>query len=71
MSDLDELMTRNPLELSSDDIAKIVEHHRNQRARRAAGEKPVKSNSSHIDISSITQKLVSEARPKLNIERKI
>ena len=71
MSDLDELMTRDPLSLSSADIDKIVEHHRNQRARRAAGEKVTKPKGPSVDISSITKKLVADAKPEVKITRRI
>lgn len=42
MTELDELMSRDPLELSEQDIEKIVTYHRHQRARKASGEKPTK-----------------------------
>ena len=36
-SELDELMSRDPLELSAQDIDKIIAYQRNQRARKEAG----------------------------------
>lgn len=38
-SELDELISRDPLELSAQDIDKIIAYQRQQRARREAGEK--------------------------------
>jgi len=42
MTDLDELMSRDPLDLSDQDIEAIIAWHRNQRARKASGEKVTK-----------------------------
>lgn len=70
MSDLDELMSRDPLELSSQDIDSIIDYHRKQRARRAAGEKVAKPKSTGIDISALTNKLVSAAKPEVQITRR-
>lgn len=54
MTELDELMSRDPLELSEQDIEKIVTYHRHQRARKASGEKPTKPT---VDLSGILNKL--------------
>ena len=70
MSDLDELMSRDPLDLSAQDIDKIIDYHRTQRARRASGEKPSKPASASIDISAITQKLVQATKPAVTIARR-
>lgn len=71
MSDLDELMSRDPLELSEIDLKQIIEYHRNLRARRAAGEKFTKPKPAGIDISSVTDKLLADRKPVVKIERKI
>lgn len=71
MSDLDELMSRDPLDLSDADLKQIIEYHRNQRARRAAGEKFTKPKPAGVDISAITAKLISDHKPVVKIERKI
>lgn len=65
MSDLDELMTKDPLDLSDQDIEAIIAHHRNIRAKRASGEKPTKSK---IDISSILNKV--KPKEEVKIERR-
>jgi hypothetical protein len=71
-NDLDELMARDPLTLSAQDIDAIIDYHRKQRARRASGEKPTKPTASAgIDISSITQKLVKAAKPAGNFVRRV
>ena len=70
-NDLDELMSRDPLSLSAQDIDSIIAYHRTQRARKAAGEKPTKPASASIDISEITKKLVKEAKPTLKMDRRI
>ena len=71
MVDLDELMSRDPLDLSSQDIDQIIQYHRNQRSRRASGEKFTKPKAVGIDISAITNKLVSEAKPVVKPDRRI
>ena len=71
-SDLDELMARDPLSLSDQDIAAIIDYHRKPRARRASGEKPTKPTASaSVDISHITQKLVQTAKPVVKITRRV
>ena len=42
-SELDELMSRDPLELSAQDIDKIIQYQRAQRARRESGKSKGKS----------------------------
>lgn len=65
-SDLDELMSRDPMDLSSADIDKIIEFHRKARTRRASGEKPAKpAAAAGLDISAITNKLIGTAAPKI------
>lgn len=71
MNTIDELMARDPLDLTKSDIDAIIAYHRNQRARRAAGEKPTKPASATVDISSITDKLVKDAKPVVKIDRRI
>jgi hypothetical protein len=71
MSDLDELMSRDPIDLSAQDIDAIIAFHRAQRARKASGEKPAKTASASVDISSITKKLINESKPKVVCDRRI
>lgn len=60
--DLDELMSRDPTQLSKIDIDQIIAYHRKQRARRAAGEKPSRDTAGpKIDLS----KIVSGLKPKV------
>ncbi len=70
MSELDELMSRDPLDLSSADIDAIIAYHRKARARRAAGEKPTKPKGPTVDITSVANKLIG-ATPVVRITRKI
>lgn len=70
-NDLDDLMSRDPLDLSSQDIDTIIAYHRNQRSRRASGEKFVKPKSVGLDISAITTKLVQSAKPTVKPDRRI
>jgi hypothetical protein len=68
MNDLDELMSRDPMDLSAQDIDSIVLYHRRQRARRAAGEKTTKPK---VDISGIMGTLKSAVAPAVKITRRI
>lgn len=52
--DLDELMDRDPIRLSEQDISAIVAYHRKQRARRASGEKPSRDTAGpKVDLSKL------------------
>ena len=70
MNDLDELMSRDPLNLSKTDIEAIIDYHRKQRARRAAGEKPTKPSAATADISSVMDKLIKSSKPKPTLTRR-
>lgn len=65
-SDLDELMDRDPLDLSDSDLDKIIDFHRKQRSRRASGEKPAKPSAPTVDISHIINKKVAESTPTIS-----
>lgn len=64
-SDLDDLMARDPLDLSDADIDAIVAHHRNIRAKKASGEKSADAPKPKIDLSSILNKVVTKDAPKI------
>jgi hypothetical protein len=53
MSRMDEINAKSAEQLTPDDITTVITFHRQQRARRAAGEKAPKPSSSPIDISAI------------------
>ncbi len=53
-SELDELMARDPLELSAQDIDSIIAYHRDLRAKKAAGEvKSSRKRGGTVDGSGI------------------
>lgn len=52
-SELDELMSRDPLELSAQDIDKIIAYQRQQRARREAGGGRAKKAKAEVQTSGI------------------
>lgn len=55
-SELDELMSRDPLKLSSQDIDKIIQYQRAQRARRESGKGKAKaqlSDGAGIDLAAM------------------
>src|ERR1700723_2657176 len=65
-SELDELMSRDPLLLSAQDIDKIIQYQRAQRARREAGKgkagtKAQLSDGSGIDLAAMIR---GDAIPK-------
>jgi hypothetical protein len=63
-SELDELMSRDPLKLSSQDIDAIIQYQRAQRARRESGKgkKPALSDGAGIDLAAMMR---GEAIPKV------
>jgi len=67
-NDLDELMSRDPLELSSQDIDAIIDFHRKARARRASGEKVTKPK---IDVQEILSKTMAKPVDANPIKRRI
>lgn len=60
MTDIDELMSRDPTDLSAQDIDTIIAYHRTQRQRKASGEKTTKPK---IDISEVMQKFTASSKP--------
>jgi hypothetical protein len=71
MSDLDELMSRDPLDLSSADLDAIIDYHRKQRERRAAGEKPTKPTGPKSDLSLVMKSRIAAAKPEVKILRRL
>lgn len=57
MSDLDNLMNLDPCDMTSEDIAAVVNHHRKQRQLIAQGVKPKKDTGPKTDISAIMNRL--------------
>lgn len=52
-SELDELMARDPLDLSATDIDSIIAYHRDLRAKKAAGEFKTKRGKAATEESGI------------------
>lgn len=71
MTDLDELMARDPLELSEQDIDAIIEYHRKQRARKASGEKVTKPAQNLDFILNKLQISKPDTAPQPTIRRRI
>ena len=70
--DLDELMDRDPLSLSSQDISTIITYHRKQRARRAAGEKPSRDTAGpKVDLAKIMGSLIKSKADVPVIKRRV
>lgn len=70
-SDLDELMGRDPLGLSKQDLAQIVAYQRKQRARRASGEKPEKPEGPKISLADLIGKLSAKAPETPPMKRRV
>lgn len=66
-SELDELMSRDPLELSAQDIDKIIAMQRQARARREGGKKATKAEAmqaaSGIDLVALVTGTAKPAEP--------
>jgi len=63
MSDIDELMDRNALEMAPRDIDRIIQLNREAREARAKGIKPVKTSGPKIDLSTLVKALVKDKKP--------
>ena len=65
MTDLDELMSRDPLELSSQDIDEIIAYQRKMRAQREGGVKVKKgaSDTPKIKLDLAALGLVKKEEP--------
>jgi len=70
-NDLDELMSRDPSDLSSADLDSIIDYHRKQRERRAAGEKPTKPIGPKSDLSLVMEPRLKLTRPQMKILRRL
>jgi hypothetical protein len=60
MQRVDEINSKTPDQLTAGDIDTIIAYHRNQRARRAAGEKPIRPK---VDLEAILGK-IAPPKPK-------
>jgi Holliday junction resolvase len=63
MTDLDELMRRDPLELSAQDIDEIIAYHRKYRGKKALGEKIEKREIDLTALLGIQTKTVIDDKP--------
>lgn len=69
MSELEDLMNLDPLELSSQDIDKIIMYQRKARQNFKAGIKP-KREKAGIDLSSVIASLAPTKAPDLTKRRR-
>ena len=63
MQRVDEINTKLPAELTAPDIDTIIAYHRQQRARRAAGEKPTRPK---VDLEALLG-MAAPPKPKPSI----
>lgn len=74
MNDIDTLMTRideinaKQPPYSAEDISTVIAYHRNQRARRASGEKPTKPQ---VDLNAILGQITTKTTPSAFKGRKL
>jgi hypothetical protein len=57
-NEIDELMDRDPLELTKDDIANIVKYHRSVRHQIESGHKPKKDTGPKLSLDSVLKNLI-------------
>jgi len=69
-NELDELMDRDPLELTREDIDKIIAHHRKNRGLVEAGKRPSKERGPAPSLDGVLKNLTA-GLPKAGIARKI
>lgn len=70
MNTIDELMSRNPLELTAKDIDDIIAHHREHRANLQSGFKPAKEKGPKVEFKLADLGLV-KPKPTAEIKRRI
>lgn len=74
-NELDALMDIDPLELSDQDLDKIIAYQRKARANREAGIKPKKESGPKIDLATLMStrgvELETETKPKPTGVRRI
>lgn len=72
-NELDELMDKDPLELSAEDLDKHIAFQRKQRGLFEAGVKPKKEKAGSVDISGMMAELIGQAKesqPQETIKRR-
>jgi len=63
MTDLDELMSRDPLSLSAQDIDEIIAYQRKARAQRESGARPAKADGPAKKIDLLSLGLIKKPEP--------
>lgn len=67
--DIDVLMSKDPLSLTTTDIDDIIKYHRLQRQRRASGEKPIKDTAGpKVDLTTIMSAILPA---KAEVKRRV
>jgi hypothetical protein len=67
---IDELMSLDPLSLTSENIDQIITHHRRARANAASGKKAQRETGPKIDIAGVMAGLTGEAPKPAAIVRR-
>ena len=65
MNDLDELMSKDPLSLSDQDIDSIIAYQRRHRANVEGGGKVRKDKGPGVSLGNLVQGLVGKVEPKV------
>lgn len=68
-NDINELMSRDPCDLSAQDIDEIIAYHRRARAKRASGEKTTTPHAK-VDLSSLLKISAPPAPASAPIKRR-
>lgn len=58
-SEIDELMDKDPMQLSKQDLDAIIAYHRKAQANFVSGVKPKKEKGPSVDLSGVVQSLTN------------
>ena len=70
MSEIDELMDKDPLQLTDQDLTQIIAYQRKMRQAWESGVKPKKEEGPKVDLSSVMKKLIPAKPPEQQIKRR-
>ncbi|MDR3572246.1 MAG: hypothetical protein P4L50_00155 [Anaerolineaceae bacterium] len=70
MSYIQEINSKSADEVTDEDIDKLIEFHRRQRARRASGEKVPVSGGPKLDLNSLLGATVTKPAPAQSFTRR-
>ena len=69
--EVDDLMALDPIDLTRDDVDKIVHHYRTRRVHFEHGVKPKKEQKSSVSLEGVMKALKVQAPTQPSIKRRI